>query len=192
MTSTEEAGTFLTGQCLIAMPTMGDPRFERSVVYLCSHSSEGALGIIVNKPVEEPTFSDLCEQLGIPLKIDGALYPIYFGGPVEQGRGFVLHTADFEAGEDGMLIDEQIGLSATLDSLRAIADGRGPERGLVSIGYAGWAPGQLEQEIAANGWLHCEADVDLVFGQHDVGKWEAALSRLGVRPELLSGEAGHA
>ena len=186
----EENG-YLEGQLLIAMPSMSDPRFERTVIYLCAHSSSGAMGLVVNKPLENITFPELAEQLGIegvPTRND---IRVQFGGPVETGRGFVLHSPDY-AREATAIVGDQVALTATVDVLRALATGQGPDRAILALGYAGWAPGQLEDEIQRNGWLHSEADSDLVFGEELDKKWPNAVSKLGIDPSLLSLDAGHA
>ena len=190
---------FLDGQMLIAMPGMGDQRFERSVIFMCAHSENGAMGIIVNKRAPMFSFGDLLERLEISPQADRAKLPeevdqlpVQFGGPVEPGRGFVLHTADYYSSETTLPIDESVALTATLDILRAIAEGSGPRRVLLALGYAGWGPGQLDDEIQRNGWLHCPADEELVFGADLDGKYAAALRKIGVDPSMLSGTAGHA
>lgn len=183
----------LTGKLLIAMPAMGDPRFAGSVVFLCAHSANGAMGLIVNKRMDEVTFAEMLEQLEIAHDPPVTDVPVCYGGPVELRRGFVLHTSDYSArGEDGLEIDGGFSMTATLDVLEDIANGRGPKRALLALGYAGWGPGQLEGEIAENGWLTAEASPDLVFGTSMAGKWQAALKSLGVDPLMLSSEAGHA
>lgn len=180
----------LTGQLLVAMPQMTDPRFERSVVYLCAHSDEGAMGLVINRLIDSLTFGSLLEQLGIDSGGSTEL-PIHFGGPVESSRGFVLHSADYVQ-DSTLLIDQEIALTATVDVLRAIADGNGPKQRVLALGYAGWAPGQLDAEIQANGWLLVPADADLVFGADNENKWDRALRKLGIDLTLLSSEAGHA
>ncbi len=195
--SAETVPSDLTGQLLIAMPGMGDPRFHGSVVFLCAHSPTGAMGLIVNKEIEELSFADMLEQLEIPADTPPGL-PVCFGGPVETGRGFVLHSADYaprtrDGEEDGTLrVDSRFSMTATMDVLRDLADGTGPRHALMALGYAGWGPGQLESEIRQNGWLTCEASPTLVFGARMEGKWEAALASLGIDPLMLSSEAGHA
>ncbi len=183
--------TALAGQLLVAMPQMQDHRFMRAVIYLCAHGTEGAMGLVVNKLVDTLTLSKLMDQLGIPaerLKVDTR---VHFGGPVESGRGFVLHSADYT--EDGTLVvGNNVALTATLDILRAIGRGEGPQRSLLALGYAGWGPGQLDHEIQANGWLHVPADDELVFDPNPKGKWRRALAKLGVDLSALSGDAGHA
>jgi putative transcriptional regulator len=190
---------YLDGQMLIAMPTMGDERFSRSVIYMCAHSSEGAMGIIVNHPAAHITFSDLLVQLNVIPAADTIQLPpraeevrVLKGGPVDTQRGFVLHSADFYVENSTLPIDEGICLTATLDILKAIASGEGPKSALLALGYAGWAPGQLEQEIHQNGWLHCPADLDLIFGRDVEHKYAQALRKIGIDLGMLSSEAGHA
>jgi putative transcriptional regulator len=174
------------------MPGMGDPRFEKSVVFLCAHSTDGALGLIVNKPSREIRFRDLLEQLDIVPAGDPPALKIHFGGPVENGRGFVLHTADYASDSSTLVVDPRFGMTATIDILKEIAQGRGPSSALLALGYAGWGPGQLESEIQANGWLVCDASDEIVFGASDAGKWTAALATLGVDALALSSAGGHA
>jgi putative transcriptional regulator len=194
-----EPSSYLDGQMLIAMPSIGDPRFERSVIYLCAHSENGAMGIIVNKKSPMISFADLLDRLEvipdserIDLPSDIKDLQVLFGGPVEPARGFVLHTSDYFSNDTTLPIDERIALTATLDILRAIADGQGPRRVLLALGYAGWGPGQLESEIHHNGWLHCAADEDLLFNADLDAKYTLALAKIGVDPSMLSAEAGHA
>ena len=191
--------SFLDGQMLIAMPSMSDPRFDRSVIFMCAHSNNGAMGIIVNKRAPMISFSELLDRLDIlpqenriKLPDDVQSMLVQFGGPVEPGRGFVLHTSDYFSADTSLPIDEQVALTATLDILRAIAGGQGPRRSLLALGYAGWAPGQLEDEIQRNGWLSCTADEDLLFSHDLDSKYINALHKIGVDPAMLSGEAGHA
>jgi putative transcriptional regulator len=190
---------FLDGQMLIAMPVMEDERFQRSVIYMCAHSSEGAMGIIVNRPAGSLDFPALLMQLNIIKKGDRIALPedaeamkVLRGGPVETGRGFVLHSSDFFIKDSTLPIDDDISLTATLDILKAIAAGSGPKRALLALGYAGWGPGQLENELQHNGWLHCPADPDLVFGKDVDKKYERALKKIGIDLAMLSNEAGHA
>jgi putative transcriptional regulator len=185
--------TSLTGQLLVSMPQMEDPFFARSVVYLCEHNEEtGAMGLIVNRTIEALTIDELYEQLKIaPVTDTGQAQPVHFGGPVSTGQGFVLHSADYRE-EATLGIGEEFALTATLDILRAMATGGGPRQGLVALGYAGWGPGQLDAEIQANGWLVVAADTALVFGTEVDSKWQRALAKLGVSPEMLSGESGRA
>ncbi len=181
----------LAGQLLVAMPQMQDPRFARTVIYLCAHTPEGAMGLVVNRLVQSITFPDLLEQLGVEPAIAGSEIRVHFGGPVESGRGFVLHTADYKR-EGTLPINSSIALTATVDILRDIARGTGPRQRLLALGYAGWGPGQLDAEIQANGWLQVPADEQLVFGRDLDAKWQQALAKLGVEHGRLSGEAGHA
>ena len=183
--------TFLDGQLLIAMPGMGDLRFERTVIFLCAHSAEGAMGLIVNKPAPELSFADLLAQLKIPASIDLKRTRVHFGGPVEHGRGFVLHTSDYAVRESSP-VSAEFSMTATIDILQDMAKGTGPRQALLALGYAGWGPGQLEAEIQANGWLIAPADADIVFGQRDGEKWGAALRSIAIDPRLLSAEGGRA
>lgn len=187
-----ETAETLTGKLLIAMPGMGDPRFEHGVVYLCSHGEDGAMGLIVNKPAGDLSLTGLLEKLEIRVSDRTAPGRIHFGGPVETGRGFVLHSMDYDLNDSTLDVDGRLGMTATLDILSDIADGRGPEKKIVALGYAGWGPGQLEGEIAGNGWLTVDADPDIVFGPDDGSKWTAALAALGVDALLLSSEGGRA
>lgn len=184
-------GGYLTGQLLIAMPQMSDPRFARTVVYVCAHTAEGAMGLVLNKAVDNLSFPDLLEQLNIVPAAGSDEIRVLFGGPVETGRGFVLHSADYLQ-DATLLIDEGVGLTATLDILKDIAAGGGPREKLLMLGYAGWGPGQLDAEIQANGWLTAPADQALIFGHDLEAKWERALAKLGAGAATLSGEAGHA
>lgn len=188
MLSTTEG---LAGQLLVAMPQMQDPRFARTVIYLCAHTPEGAMGLVLNRLAHSITFPDLLEQLGIGPTVAGDEIRVHFGGPVESGRGFVLHTADYRR-EGTLPINSGIALTATVDILRDIARGAGPRQRLLALGYAGWGPGQLDAEIQANGWLQVPADEQLVFGRDLDAKWEQALAKLGVEHGRLSGDAGHA
>ncbi len=182
----------LTGKLLIAMPGMGDMRFEHSVVFLCDHGFKGAMGLIVNKPVLDVRLSDLLEQLDIERGPGSEDMTIHFGGPVEGARGFVLHSSDYQSSLQSLDVGGGFSMTATLDVLEDLANGRGPEWALMALGYAGWGPGQLEAEIGLNGWLTAEADPDLVFAVPDDEKWVAALATLGVDPLTLSASAGHA
>jgi putative transcriptional regulator len=190
---------YLDGQMLIAMPAMSDERFARTVIYVCAHSTEGAMGIIVNQPAQNIKFPDLLVQLEvipaterIQLPIQAEDVKVLKGGPVETGRGFVLHSADFFIENSTLPIDEGVCLTATLDILKAIARGNGPVNAILALGYAGWAPGQLEEEIQQNGWLHCDADPELIFGSDVGGKYDKALRKIGIDLGMLSSEAGHA
>ena len=181
----------LVGQLLVAMPGMRDPRFAKTVVYMCAHSPEGAMGLVLNRVVESLTFGDLLEQLGIAPPPAGDVIHVHFGGPVETGRGFVLHSSDYK--QDGTLVvASDFSLTATVDILRAIAAGQGPRHRLLVLGYAGWGPGQLDGEIRANGWLHVAADEALVFDANLDSKWDRAMAKIGIDPRMLSDAAGHA
>ncbi len=190
---------YLDGQMLVATPAMSDERFARSVIYVCAHTPEGAMGIIVNQPASNIKFPDLLVQLEVLPKEDlieiGTPRDdvrVMKGGPVETGRGFVLHSADFFIENSTLPIDDGICLTATLDILKAIARGDGPANAILALGYAGWAPGQLETEIHGNGWLHCPADSELIFGEDISHKYDLALRKIGIDPAMLSSEIGHA
>lgn len=190
---------YLDGQMLIAMPGMSDDRFARALIYVCAHSQDGAMGIIVNHPVKKVSFSEILVQLDV-LGADDAIQlpasigavPVVKGGPVETGRGFVLHTDDYFVDNSTLPIDDGIALTATLDVLRAIAQGQGPQKAMLALGYAGWSPGQLESEIQSNGWLNCPADPGLIFDPSLDRKYSRALTKIGIDASKLSGEAGHA
>lgn len=185
-------GGYLTGQLLIAMPQMEDPRFSRSLVYVCAHTEDGAMGLVVNRPIDSVTFPDLLEQLEIDAPGDTSdKIRVMFGGPVETGRGFVLHSSDYMQ-DTTLLVSKSVGLTATLEILRDIANGHGPRQSLLALGYAGWGPGQLDAEIQSNGWLTVAADDALLFNGETEAKWAGALAKLGVSAETLSGDAGHA
>jgi putative transcriptional regulator len=184
---------------LIAMPAMLDERFARSLIYICAHSSEGAMGIVVNHPAPNINFSDLLVKLDVIPATDLIRLPsragvvkVMRGGPVETERGFVLHSSDFFIENSTLPIDEGICLTATIDILKAIARGEGPASAILALGYAGWAPGQLENEIQSNGWLHCAADPELIFGADIGAKYERALKKIGIAPGMLSSDSGHA
>ena len=190
---------FLDGQMLIAMPSMRDERFARTLIYVCAHSSEGAMGIVVNQLAADINFPDLLVKLDVIPAAERIQLPrragtikVLKGGPVETQRGFVLHSADFFIENSTLPIDEGICLTATLDILKAIARDEGPASAVLALGYAGWAPGELENEMQQNGWLHCTADPELVFGTDTGGKYEKAMGKLGVDLGMLSAEAGHA
>lgn len=182
----------LTGKLLIAMPGMGDPRFEKSVVFMCAHSAEGAMGLIVNKPATEIRFTHLLEQLSIELRAPGPLPEVHFGGPVEHGRGFVLHSGEYGANPATLRVDHRFAMTATLDVLEDIAAGKGPGSCLLALGYSGWGPGQVEGELKQNAWLVGEADEAVVFSRDHAGQWSAALAAMGIDPVMLSGAAGRA
>lgn len=185
----------LTGTFLIAMPGMGDPRFEHSVVVVCAHSPEGAMGLIVNKPAPAPGVAELLAELKLPAGDGIGVLPlkVQFGGPVEPGRGFVLHSPDWPGRKQATTqLAPGLELTTTRDIVQDIAAGRGPSRALLAMGYAGWGAGQLEGEILANGWLTGEADAELILAAPNSRKWEAALAALGVNPLSLSATAGRA
>jgi putative transcriptional regulator len=181
----------LAGQLIIAMPGMRDPNFEKSVIYICAHNDDGAMGLMVNRALDSLTFPAMLEQLGIDPVGAGDKINVYFGGPVESGRGFVLHSRDYGQ-EATMVVDQDVALTATIDILKAIAGGEGPRQSLLALGYAGWGPGQLDTEIKSNGWLHAAADSDLVFGPDQGAKWQRAMDKIGIDPRMLSEDAGHA
>lgn len=183
---------FLLGKLLIAMPGMPDKRFEKSVIFMCAHSDQGAMGLIVNKPFEGLTFRELVEKLDVRVTANTANPPVLFGGPVGTGQGFVLHTSEFGSGEATMPVTSEISLTATIDILRAIAEGRGPEKSLFALGYAGWGPGQIEGELSSNGWIHCDAKKAILFDLECGDKWRAALATLGADISGLSAETGRA
>jgi putative transcriptional regulator len=189
---------YLEGQLLVAMPVMTDRRFARSVIYMCAHSAEGAMGLIVNQRAPHIGFRELLKQLkiapgnGDDILVGRSEMDVHVGGPVETGRGFVLHSSDYYAADSTLAIDEGVSLTATIDILKAIAAGKGPDKAILALGYAGWRAGQLESEIAANGWLHCPADLDLLFDRNLEQKYERAMSKIGIDPSHLVSEAGHA
>lgn len=190
--STEPEQPFLHGQLLIAMPGMGDPRFARAVIYLCAHSADGAMGLVVNKPAPDLDFAALLRQLDIEVADAPRTRRVHFGGPVECGRGFVLHTQDYAVEGASLKVNGAFAMTATVEILKDMARGAGPDRALLALGYAGWGPGQLEAEIQANGWLTAAADPDVVFGTSDDAKWAEALKTLAIDPRLLSGGGGRA
>lgn len=191
MTDLECNGESLAGQMLIAMPGMKDPRFAKTVIYMCAHNADGAMGLVVNRALESLSFPDLLEQLGIETSGTGGKIDIHFGGPVESGRGFVLHSRDYLQ-DATMVVDHDVALTATVDILKAMAGGKGPLQSLLALGYSGWGPGQLDSEIMGNGWLSVPADNDLVFGAGLEDKWDRAMGKIGIDPRMLSDEAGHA
>ena len=191
MDQTDIENVYLSGQLLIAMPGMTDPRFEKSVIYVCAHNSDGAMGLVVNRAIDSLTFPELLQQLEIDPAAGNNPVRVLFGGPVEQARGFVLHSPDYLQ-DASLVVDENVALTATIDILRAIAEGKGPANCLLALGYAGWGAGQLDSEIKSNGWLSVDADVDLVFGCDLDEKWERAMAKIGIDPRMLSDDAGHA
>ncbi|MDX2290100.1 MAG: YqgE/AlgH family protein [Hyphomicrobiaceae bacterium] len=199
----EPSASSLEGQLLIAMPTMTDQRFVRSVIYMCAHSDDGAMGLIINQRAPNLSFVDLLDRLDIlpsaKARIKGTATarnlgdrPVHVGGPVETGRGFVLHSPDYQAKDATLAINKGVCLTATVEILKAIASGRGPDRSILALGYAGWSPGQLESELQANGWLNCMADPELVFAADLQTKYDRALAKLGINPSHLVAAAGHA
>ncbi len=187
----DEHGEYLAGQLLVAMPSMKDPRFQKTVIYMCAHNPDGAMGLVINRALESLSFPDMLKQLEIDVSGVGERINVHFGGPVESGRGFVLHSQDYLQ-EATMVVDRDLALTATIDILKAIAFGAGPRQSLLALGYAGWGPGQLDTEIKSNGWLNVAADNELVFGPNLDEKWDQAMSKIGIDPRMLSDEAGHA
>ncbi len=190
-------GPYFEGDLLVAMPGIGDPRFDRTVIYLCSHTPKGAMGLVINRRLRDLTFKGLLDQLALdPGGDDGtgpdSDLPLYVGGPVEPGRGFVLHSDDYTAEESTLKVSSDIALTATIDILKAMAAGEGPHQTLVALGYAGWQPGQLDRELTQNGWLTARATRDILFETPDEHKWPRALASLGINVSALSADAGHA
>ncbi|MCA0044311.1 YqgE/AlgH family protein [Celeribacter litoreus] len=188
----ETQSSDLTGKLLIAMPGIGDPRFSNALVFMCAHSEDGAMGLMVNKVSAEIAVKDVFDQLEIHPTPGIRPLPVHFGGPVEVGRGFVLHSTEYVADHASMHVAPEFSMTASREILRDLATGTGPRDSILCLGYAGWGPGQLEDEIAENGWLSCDAVPEIVFDTPDDLKWSAALQSLGVSPALLSGDAGHA
>jgi putative transcriptional regulator len=191
MDFSRDDGGYLTGQLLIAMPSMRDPRFTRTVIYICAHTPEGAMGLVLNRLVGSVTFPDLLAQLSIEQTPEAQQIRVHFGGPVETGRGFVLHTAEYNAAGT-MPVNGGVALTASLDILKDIAAGHGPQQSLLALGYAGWGPGQLDAEIHANGWLSVPSDHALIFDPNLDDKWERAMAKIGIDFSKLSHQAGHA
>lgn len=191
MTSARKHEKHLVGQLLVAMPGMLDPRFAKTVIYICAHNPDGAMGLVVNRVFEQMTFAELLKQLNIEPTERVGKVNVHLGGPVETAQGFVLHSPDYI--RDGTLVvAADVALTATIDILKAIVAGTGPRRYLLALGYAGWGPGQLDSEIRANGWLHVAADEELVFGTALDTKWERAMTKIGIDPGMLSDTVGHA
>jgi putative transcriptional regulator len=180
-----------TGKLLVAMPYMSDPRFSHAVIFVCGHDEKGTMGIIINKPLPTVSFHDLMEQLGLTPSTNMEKINIHYGGPVEIGRGFVLHTDDYVS-DSTVIVDNGFALTATLDILRALASDRGPQKAILALGYVGWGAGQLEREIQENGWISIEPTPEIVFSPDLENKWVAALASIGVNPAILSLESGHA
>jgi putative transcriptional regulator len=183
---------FLEGKLLIALPGMPDPRFEKSVIYVCAHSFDGAMGIMINRAVEGVRFRELMEKLELEMTAVANDVPVLYGGPVETGRGFVLHSSDYESTDSTMPVAEDVSLTATVEILRAMGQGKGPRKALFALGYAGWGPGQIEDEIRANGWLHCDSDAALLFDTVLGSRWSQALRKLGIDASGLSAHTGQA
>lgn len=194
MSETESlsSGESLAGRLLIAMPNIGDPRFEKSVIYIFAHQDSGSMGLIVNRPTTEVGMKDLLDQLEVVTSATFVDETVRAGGPVQTERGFVLHSPDYHHDESTLKVDDAVSMTATIDVLKAIGSGDGPEKSLLALGYAGWGPGQLEREIRQNGWLHCEVDLAVVFDDDDDTKWNRALGLIGVDPSMLSSAAGRA
>lgn len=191
MTDITKDGSYVTGQLLIAMPGMRDERFAKTVIYMCAHTEEGAMGLVLNQRFEAITFIELMSQLELEEKNIKKDVPVHFGGPVEAGRGFVLHTSDYQ--QDATLeVVDGVALTATVDILKAIARGNGPNKSLLALGYAGWGPGQLDMEIRSNGWLQVPSDAEIIFDDQLETKWERAFRRIGIDPRMLSDDIGHA
>lgn len=190
---------YLSGHLLIAMPGMPDERFARSVIFVCAHSVDGAMGLVINKPATDLSLPDLLVQLDIvsddeAIRLPPAVdrMPVLMGGPVDASRGFVLHSSDYKIDESTFEVDRDVCLTATVDILRAIARGRGPRRAVLALGYAGWSPGQLEAEIQGNGWLNCPANAGFLFDAGVEDKYDRALRLMGIDPAMLSSAAGRA
>ena len=192
MTEARTQTGYLGGKLLIASPLIGDPQFDRSVVFMCSHGEDQAMGLVINQPMEGLRLPDLLDQLDIAGGAQVADAPVFSGGPVSRDRGFVLHTLDVNLGPATLEVSHSLGLTATKEILDALASDRPPERFLMTLGYAGWEAGQLEDEIGANAWLVCEADDSLLFAADETTKWNSALKTLGVTPEFLAASSGHA
>jgi len=191
--SATDGDPYLTGQLLLAMPNMRDPRFAKTVIYMCAHNHDGAVGLIINRLVGSLSFSELLEQLGIESGsvCEPILPKVHFGGPVEPERGFVLHSSDYLR-EESMPISKTMALTANLNILRDIASGEGPRDRILALGYAGWGPGQLDGEMQENAWLSVDSDRTLVFDDDIDGKWARGLVKIGIDASLLSTEAGRA
>ena len=181
----------LTGKLLVAMPFLPDPRFSHAVIYICGHDEDGAMGLIINKGLPAVTFEELLSQMEVDVNAIDNQVPIHYGGPVEIGRGFVLHSSDYLS-ESTVIIENGFAMTATLDILRALAVNEGPNQSILALGYVGWGAGQLENEIQENGWLTIDATPELIFGSNLENKWREALATLGIDPAGLSFEIGHA
>jgi len=191
MSADKEKDGYLSGQLLIAMPGMTDPRFSESVIYLCAHNEDGAMGLVVNKLMGSLSFAELLQQMKIDSGAAGSKVGVHFGGPVESGRGFVLHSTDYNS-EETMRVNNDFALTATIDVLKSIAGEKGPADAMFALGYAGWAAGQLDTEMQNNGWLNCAADSGIVFGKDNEAKWKSAAAKMGIDLSLLTSDVGHA
>ena len=191
MSDYDGADGYLTGKLLIAMPAIRDQRFEHSVIYVCAHTQDGAMGIVVNHPLKTPTFDELARQFAIQPMPPVRHVDLYSGGPVETERGFVLHTSDWTS-EESFRIDQAVALTGSLDAMKIIAAGGGPRECILALGYAGWGPGQLDAELTTNVWLSAPADPTMLFGRDHETKWARALAELRIDPLQLSNVAGHA
>ena len=190
---THDEADFLAGRLLVAMPGIEDERFERAVLYMCAHDADQAMGIAVNRPVEGLTVFELLDKLGVRSEIKTQTNLVLMGGPVELERGFVLHTDDFNSPDSTVPLHDGLGLTATRDVLDAMGSRiHHPRRAILALGYAGWGPGQLEQEVRDNIWLICDADEDLLFDDDHEHKWTRALAKLGISADHLSAQAGRA
>ena len=187
----EKYDGYLPGQLLIAMPGMEDPRFSKSVIYLCSHNEDGAMGLVVNKLIGSLSFTDLLKQMEIETGDFNSNIEVHSGGPVESGRGFVLHSTDYNSAET-LRVNSDFAMTATVEVLKSIASGKGPTNVMFALGYSGWAAGQLDTEMQNNGWLHCAADLNIVFGDDNQAKWKLAAAKMGIDLSLLTTDAGHA
>ena len=183
---------FLEGKLLIALPGMSDPRFMKSVIFMCAHSADGAMGIVINQPIEGLGFREMARKLDLEVTAASPDFPVLCGGPVETGRGFVLHSRDYSSEQSTLAVSENASLTATLDIVRAMAQGHGPQHAIFALGYSGWGAGQIEDEIRMNGWLHCDADEKILFNTAIDDKWKAALRKLGIDSSGLSAHAGRA
>lgn len=182
--------TRLTNHLLIAMPNLRDPNFEHTVTFICEHNDNGAMGIVINRPVDID-IREVFEQMKIPVEAEVGKVPIFLGGPVEEQRGFVLHTGG-RKWDSSLRVDQQLSVTTSRDILEAMARGTGPERALIALGYAGWGGGQLEQEMLENAWLSAPAEQSILFELAPTKRWEAAARLLGIDLNTLSTETGHA
>lgn len=191
METKQDLSGYLAGQFLLAMPHLQDPRFEKAVIYICGHDTNGAMGLVVNKHLGDLTLKGLLEYLNLSHESIKRDLPIFFGGPIDSGRGFILHSDDFS--HPGTVpLGNHISLTATVDILQSIAEGNGPKDCLLAMGYVGWGPNQLDSDLHSNKWLQVEADPELLFHTPIEKKWEKAIAKLGVTPESLSEEFGQA